>query len=127
MTAVRSSPRLGLDPDVVQLLRDGLGRYDMDVRWLPLLDNSNVLRLWQSWTGHQIYEAMLIEGGQGQSVFDGLNVEQDPGRYRGKLDDEPGQFETVLASVVNVRRRFRAGHTPHGPAPDAGPEPPAWP
>lgn len=99
----------------------------MDVRWLAHLDTCNVLRLWRSWTGHQIYEATLTEGGQGQTVFDGLKVEQDPDRYRGKLDDEPGQFEMVLVSVVNVLRRFRAGHTPYGPGPDADPQPPSWP
>jgi hypothetical protein len=127
MTAVPTSPRLRLDPDTVQLLRTGLGRYDMDSRWLVHLDISNVLRLWRSWTGHQIYEVTFLQDGQGQGVLDELKVEQDPDRYRGKLDDEPAQFETILASVVNVLRRFRAGHTPYGPGPDAEPEPATWP
>jgi hypothetical protein len=127
MTAVASSPLLRLDPDAVRLLRDGLGGFDMDFRWLVQLDSSNVLRLWRSWTGHQIYEAAVYEDAQGRYVLDRLMVEQHPDRYRGSLADEPGRFETILTTVINLLRRFRAGYTPDGPAPDADPEPPTWP
>jgi hypothetical protein len=44
MTAVPSPPSLVLDADVRQLLYDGLGRFDMEIRWLAHLDESNVLR-----------------------------------------------------------------------------------
>jgi hypothetical protein len=127
MTVVPSSPQLRLDPEAMQLLRDGLGRFDMEVRWLALLDSSDVLRLWRSWTGHQIYEATVTAQAHGQNVLDGLQVEQHPDRYRGKLGDEPDQFERTLSSVVNILRRFRAGYTPYGPASDTDPEPPTWP
>lgn len=127
MIAAPSSPRLRLDLDTMRLLRDGLGHFDMEVRWLAQLDGSGVLRLWRSWTGHQIYEVAVVKDAQGQGVLDRLKVEQHPDRHRGRLDAEPHQFEHILVSVVNTLRRFRAGYTPYGPAPDADPEPPAWP
>lgn len=126
MTPVRSASALRLDPDTVGLLRAGLGRYDMEIRWLAHLDASDVLRLWRSWTGHQVYGATLVQDAAGGGVLDGLEVEQDPDRHRGRLDDEPGRFDATVASVVDHLRRFRAGHTPYGPAPDADPAPAPW-
>jgi hypothetical protein len=127
MTAVGPDPRLQLDPDAVKLLRAGLGRYDMDLRWLAHLDDSGTLRLWRSWTGHQIYEVTVVEDARQVGVLVGLKVEQHPERHRGRPDGEPDRFEAVLASVVNDLRRFRAGYTPYGAAPDADPEPAGWP
>ena len=91
------------------------------------LDETNVLRLWRSWTGHQIYQAVLEQQVAGQWLIRDLAVEQEPTRYRGSLSAEPEQFDKVLVSIVNTLRSFRAGHTPYGPALDAGPLPPAWP
>lgn len=122
MTPVATPPRLRLDPDVVALLRAGLGRYDMELRWLAHLDDAGVLRLWRSWTGHEVYRATY-----GPDGLTGLAVEQDPERYRGGLDGEPGRFEAVLTAVVNDLRRLRAGWSPYGPVPGAGPEPARWP
>ena len=127
MTSVRRDPRLRLDPDTVTLLRAGLGRCDMELRWLARLDDTGTLRLWRSWTGHQVYEVTVVEDGRRGGVLVGLRVEQHPERHRGRLDGEPGRFEAVLASVVNDLRRFRAGHTRYGAAPDADPEPARWP
>jgi hypothetical protein len=38
-------PRLTLDRDTIGLLRDGLGFYDMEIRWVAHLDEADVLRL----------------------------------------------------------------------------------
>jgi hypothetical protein len=120
-------PRLTLDSDTIGLLRDGLGFYDMEIRWVAHLDETDVLRLWRSWTGHQIYEAQLmVDQSRTNAVFGDLKVEQHPDRYTGQLSDEP-LFERVLISTVNHLRHFRAGHTPYGPSPSAGPTPDPWP
>jgi hypothetical protein len=118
---------LVLDADTHELLRDGLGMYDMEIRWLAHLDESNMLRLWRSWTGHQIYQAAVEKRTVHEWVIRELMVEQEPDRYRGSLSDEPDDFERTLASVVNTLREFRAGRTPYGPTPDASPPPATWP
>ncbi len=121
-------PRLTLDLDTIGLLRDGLGFFDMEIRWVAHLDDSNVLRLWRSWTGFQVYEAQVQMDDSGtQARFTDLKVEQHPGRYSGRLHEEPNLFERVLISTVNHLRRFRAGHTPYGPSPSAGSVPDPWP
>ncbi|MET7419946.1 hypothetical protein [Dactylosporangium sp. NPDC005555] len=121
-------PRLTLDADTVGLLRDGLGFFDMEIRWLAHLNDADVLRLWRSWTGHQVYEAQVSVDTSGASaVFTGLEVEQHPDRYSGRLGEEPALFERILISTVNHLRRFRAGHTPYGPSLSAGPPPDPWP
>lgn len=99
----------------------------MEIRWLAHLDDTGVLRLWRSWTGQQIYQAVFESHATDQWVIRELAVEQEPTRYRGSLAVEPDQFENVLISVVNTLRRFRAGHTPYGPNPDAEPLPSLWP
>ncbi|GAA2708171.1 hypothetical protein Apa02nite_057500 [Actinoplanes palleronii] len=121
------SPGLVLDADTRQLLADGLGPFDMDMRWLAHLDETNVLRLWRSWTGHQIYQAVVEPRAAGTWAIRDLTVEQEPDRYGGSVSAEPGEFEQVLIVVVNTLRHFRAGHTPYGPGPDADPLPPPWP
>ncbi|MBW6434835.1 hypothetical protein KZ829_13920 [Actinoplanes hulinensis] len=112
-------PGLVLDNDAVGLLRDGLGWYDMEIRWMAHLDDSGVLRLWRSWKGQQVYEARLVPGPDGATLT-GLTVEQDPSRHQGTLDREPDLFERVLRSCLDHPRRFRAGHTPYGPSPVTG-------
>ncbi|HWS32282.1 MAG TPA: hypothetical protein VN408_06010 [Actinoplanes sp.] len=119
---VEVDPGLGLDEDTAGLLRDGLGRYDMDIRWMAHLDDAGVLRLWRSWTGIQVYEARVTGG-----VISELRVEEHPERYRGPIEEEPETFERVLIACVRHLRYFRAGHTPYGPSASAGPEPAPWP
>jgi hypothetical protein len=109
MAEVRAPCRTTLDADARRLLRDGLGRVDMDVRWLVHLDGANVLRLWRSWTGHQIYEATLRENADGVAVVERLEVEQHPDRYRGGMAAEPRRFEEVLVVVLDTVREVRAG------------------
>ena len=129
--AMRSVDRrlgLTLDSDTIGLLRDGLGFYDMEIRWVAHLDATDLLRLWRSWTGYQIYEAQVVSDAPGtRATIAGLKVEQHPDRFTGLLANEPALFERVLISTVNHLRRFRAGHTPYGPSPSAGPMPEWWP
>jgi hypothetical protein len=128
MDVLGDIPTLTLDSDTIGLLRDGLGFYDMEIRWVAQLDATDVLRLWRSWTGHQIYEAQVTVDRSGTSAaFANLKVEQHPDRYTGRLSEEPALFERVLISTVNHLRHFRAGHTPYGPSPSAGPAPDPWP
>lgn len=127
MSPAGTASRLVLDADAVRLLWDGLGFYDMEIRWVAHLDDTGVLRLWRSWTGHQIYQARAVATGTGTTRFVDVTMEQHPDRYTGKLADEPGKFERVLISTINHLRRFRAGHTPYGPSPSTGPAPDPWP
>lgn len=120
-------PRLVLDPDAVALLRAGLGRYDMEIRWLAHLDAANVLGVWRSWTGFQIYEAVVAVDADGTGRFHRLRVEQHQERYHGSLTGEPATFERVIISVINTLRWFRAGHTPYGAVEGADPIPSPWP
>lgn len=84
----------------------------MDVRWMAHLNSSNVLRLRRSWTGDEICAATIVEDATGQAAIDRLTVEQDAGRYRGSLDDEPAQFELVLTTVVSLIRDLRGSPSP---------------
>lgn len=127
MTGVAAPPRLVLDTDALGLLRDGLGWFDMEIRWLAFLDSSNVLRLWRSWTGYQTYEVTVDVRDPDRAVLRGLKIEQHPDVYTGDLTAEPDRFERILVSIINTLRAFRAGHTPHGPTPDADELPPPWP
>ena len=128
MHTLGEAPQLTLDSDTVELLRDGLGFYNMEIRWVAKLDESDVLRLWRSWTGHQIYEAQVTTDSSGtRATFADLKVEQHPDRYTGRLSEEPALFERVLISTINHLRHFRAGHTPYGPSPSAGLAPDPWP
>jgi len=127
MTHVTEPCRLRLDADAQGLLRDGLGHFDMEVRWLAHLDEADVLRIWRSWVGFQINEARIEPGTDGSARITRLEVEQHPDRHRGLLTDEPLRFERVTALVINTLREFRAGYTPYGPAEGAGPKPPTWP
>jgi hypothetical protein len=87
-----------------------------------------VLSLWRLWTGYQVYEAQFrVDGSGARASFTDLKVEQHADRYTGRLSEEPALFERVLISTVNYLRYFRAGHTPYGPAPSAGPLPDPWP
>jgi hypothetical protein len=89
----------------------------MEIRWVARLDEADVLRLWWSWTGYQIYEAhVVIENAGTSATFTDLNVEQHPDRYTGRLEEGPALFERVLISAVNHLSHFRAGHTPYGPS-----------
>lgn len=127
MRAIDRNPRLTLDSDTIGLLRDGLGFYDMEIRWVVHLDATDALRLWRSRTGHQIYEAHVVLDAPGtRATIAGLKVEQHPDRFTGPLSNEPALFERVLISTVNHLRHFRAGHTPYGPSPSAGPAPEPW-
>lgn len=128
MTLVPVQPTLTLDADALGLLRGGLGTYDMEIRWLAKLDESNVLRMWRSWTGHQIYQAdVSIDEAQSHATITSLHVEQHADRFTGSVDGEPSRFESVLASSINTLRQFRAGHTPYGPVDGADPLPQPWP
>jgi hypothetical protein len=127
MRAIDRKLGLTLDLDTIGLLRDGLGFYDMEIRWVVHLDAADVLRLWRSWTGYQIYEAQVVLDAPGtRATIAGLKVEQHPDRFTGPLSNEPALFERVLISTVNHLRHFRAGHTLYGPSLSAGPAPEPW-
>ena len=111
-----------LGADEIDLLREGLGRVEMEHRWLALLEG-RVLHLWRSWSGAEIYRAELTETADGGRITD-LWVEQDPGVYAGSLADEPAGFVGTLRGVLSLATRLRAGWTDWGPQPGATPTPP---
>jgi hypothetical protein len=113
-----------LSADDVALLRAGLAPYGSDVRWMALLEAdprmpgrpaAEVLRLWRSWSGTQIYEARAELRNDGSALLTDLLVESDPERYRGFGADELNVFREVLSSaVLDQLRELRAGRSPYG-------------
>ena len=111
-----------LGPDELDLLREGLARVEMEHKWMAHLEGE-VLHLWRSWTGAEIYRAHLVETHEGARVAE-LWVEQDPSVHRGSLADEPGGFVGTLRGVLSLATRLRAGWTDWGPQPWATASPP---
>ena len=129
MMPVPTQPQLVLDRDALDVLREGLGLYDMELRWIAHLDDSNVLRIWRSWTGFQIYQAdVIVDEAQTHGTITALRMEHHTDRHQSSANNEPALFERVLVSSINTLRNFRAGHTPYGPEDGADPQPPPpWP
>jgi hypothetical protein len=96
-----AAPDLELAPEVADELRCGLGRVDMDIRWLVWLDDQDVLHLWRSWTGFEIYRASFVREGPAYELRM-LEVESDPERYRANLADEPAQFLEVYRAQLEL-------------------------
>lgn len=84
-------PDLVIPPEIAQELRHGLGRVDMDIRWMFWLDDRLVLRFWRSWTGYEIYRATLTPAGEDLRISH-LDVESDPERYGGDPAEEADTF-----------------------------------
>ncbi|MEV6965180.1 hypothetical protein AB0M47_08670 [Hamadaea sp. NPDC051192] len=128
MAEVPRMPSLKLHADTLSLLRDGLGHHEIEVKWLGQLDQQGTLRLWRSWTGHLMYEAIvtIADAGIGTVTVTGLRVERDTSRYTGSIDDEPATFERVIIGMVNLMRQLRAGHGSCGPVDGAEPLPSRW-
>jgi hypothetical protein len=75
----------------------------MEIRWLAHLDDTNVLRLWRSWIGHQIYQAVLERQAANQWVIRELAV----GRCcicetSGRAEVGAGWRQIAWASSVNA-------------------------
>lgn len=94
-------PILGLHPKAERQLRVGLGRVDMDIRWLAWLAEHDELRLWRSWTGFEIYRARFRRDPAGGLALFELLVESSPDRYS-DVDAEPFRFTETLRHVLRV-------------------------
>jgi len=97
-------PSFTLDADDEAALRLGLGRIDMDIRWMAHLDDDDVLRLWRSWTGHQIFQATFARREHRLELV-GLEVETDEDVAR--LSGTTGEvfIETVRQCLELVTSR----------------------
>lgn len=73
-------PDLTLTAGEEKELRIGLGRVDMEIRWLGWLDDADTLRIWRSWTGFEIYRA-TFERRADLLCLTELFVESSPERY----------------------------------------------
>jgi len=103
----------------VRLLRDGLGRIDMDLRWMVHLADDGALRLYRSWTGHEVYRATVSTGPDGGGEVTGLQVETYPDRHRWTptAGGEPAQFLRVLGSTLDLALDLAAGFWLYPPFP----------
>ena len=83
------------------LLSLGLGRVDMDLRWMWTWDRDGVLRLFRSWTGREVFRLRLtpvdlVPGGRWRVAAAEVEEGTDPGTTESML-------RSVLASVRGVR------------------------
>ena len=92
-------PVLLLTPEAERQLRVGLGRVDMEIRWLAWLSERDELRLWRSWTGFEIYRARFERGTDGALSLAELLVESSPDPYHA-LHHEPARFTDTLRHVL---------------------------
>lgn len=97
-------PVLLLTPDAELQLRVGLGRVDMDIRWMAWLSERDELRLWRSWTGNELYRARFDPTAGGSLSLTELLVESSPERYHG-LHNEPAAFTQTLRHVLRLLGR----------------------
>jgi len=113
-----------LTADDLRLLREGLGRIDMDLRWMVHLTEDGTLRLFRSWTGIEVYRATVTPRPDGGAAVTGLLVETEPDRYRWTpaAGGEPAQFLGVLGSTLDLAADLAAGFGLYPPFP-AGPPP----
>lgn len=87
-------------PDA-HLLSLGLGRVDMDLRWMWTWDRDGVLRLFRSWTGREVFRLRLtpvdlVPGGRWRVAAAEVEEGTDPRTTESML-------RSVLASVRGVR------------------------
>lgn len=95
-------PELVLAAETEEALRIGLGRTDMEVRWMASLDESDTLRLWRSWTGHEIYRATFERRTDGLKLA-GLLVESAPDVHRVDLTAPAGErFVETLRHCLSL-------------------------
>jgi hypothetical protein len=120
MIAVAEQPDVVLSAEDIDLLRDGLGHVDMQLRWLVHLDDLGVVRVWRSWSGYQVYQVTVSRDGR---VRD-LRVEQDPSRAVSSMDAEPGFFGEVLWVILNDIRALRHDESRAAEAPTGDSAPP---
>lgn len=73
-------PDVSVSADEEAALRTGIGRVDMEIRWLARLDDQGKLRLWRSWTGFEIYRATFERRANGLHATE-LFVESSPERF----------------------------------------------
>ena len=84
------APEVTLSAEAEDALRIGIGRTDMEIRWMASLDEFDTLRLWRSWTGHEIYRATFERQPAGLKLV-GLQVESADELHRIAADEQPGQ------------------------------------
>lgn len=83
-------PEVTLSAEDEGAFRIGIGRADMEIRWMASLDELDRLRLWRSWTGHEIYRATFERQPEGLKLV-GLLVESADELHGIAADEQPGQ------------------------------------
>ncbi len=95
------APPLVLDEAHLSVLRRGLGRVDMDIRWTWCLDDE-VLRLWRNWTDRLVFEAHLEPHSATTRHVSSLRV-------HGQDDMAADRAGTLLVSVALTGITFAIG------------------
>lgn len=94
-------PRLTLGAAEESALRIGLGRTDMDIRWMAWLDEDDRLRLWRSWTGFEMFTADFTRD-SGTLRLTRLSVESDPERYAADESGVEVDFAETLHQCLSL-------------------------
>lgn len=97
-----AAPELTLTDAEEAALRIGMGRIDMEIRWLASLDDDDELRLWRSWSGHEIYRATFERHAERLTPTK-LLVESDPEIYdAGPEGDATEDFMGTLRHCLSL-------------------------
>ena len=97
-----SPPDVSLSADEEAALRVGIGRVDMEIRWLAWLDDRDTLRLWRSWTGFEIYRATFERRANALRVS-ALLVESSPDRFgTDAAEDHGARFAETLTHCLSL-------------------------
>jgi hypothetical protein len=94
-------PNFSLNTDEEAAFRIGIGRVDMETRWLAWLDQ-DILRLWRSWTGFEIYRATFERRANGLQATE-LLVESSPERFGFEpAEDHGARFAETLEHCLSL-------------------------
>lgn len=95
-------PDVSLSADEEAALRIGVGRVDMEIRWLAWLDDQDALRLWRSWTGFEIYRAIFEQRANALEAT-ALLVESSPERFGTEpAEDHGARFAETLGHCLSL-------------------------
>jgi len=102
MPLAADPPELTLTTSHERELRLGLGRVDMEIRWMAWLDDTDTLRIWRSWSGFEIYRARFERRANRLSLVE-LFVESSPDRYEAGEGAAHGrQFTETLNHCLSL-------------------------
>ena len=95
------SEPITITDDLHRAFSTGAGRIDMDLRWMWRWGSDDIVRLFRSWTGFEIFR-LHVGLRDGVTTVSGVEVETDQERH----DNTPKQAEDLLRKTLNVAREM---------------------